>query len=52
MLGSEVVMVIGGHEDALGISVIKDGDGLRGREVCGVRVLFGACIDTLRVAEP
>jgi hypothetical protein len=52
MLGTEVVMVIGGNEDALGISVTKDGDGLRGCEVCGVRVLFGACIDTLRVAEP
>ena len=52
MLRAEVVMVIGGYEDALGLTAIEDGDGLCGGKVCGERVLLGARINILRIAEP
>lgn len=52
MLGAEIVVVIGGDKHALGVAVIQDGDGLGGREICRVRVLYGARIDVLRIAEP
>ena len=40
MLRAEIVVVIGGNEDALGVAVIEDGDGLCGREVRRVGVLY------------
>src|SRR5260221_6859389 len=52
MLWAEVVVVIGGDEDALRVAVIENGDGLCGREVCRVRVLYGARVDALRIAQP
>src|SRR5262249_44275241 len=52
MLRAEIVIVIGGDENALAIAVIEDGDGLGSREVCGVRVLYGARIDILRIGQP
>ena len=50
MLRAEVVVVIGRNEHALGVAVVEDGDGLGGREVCRVRVLYGAGVDALGIA--
>ena len=52
MLRAEVVIVIGGYEDALGVTVVEDGDRLCRGEVCGVRIFLGARINILRITEP